>query len=111
MYYYMFAPTLCYELRFPRTPARRKGFILKRIIEMITFTFVIIALSQQWVIPLVKNSIAPFSEMDFKRCIERLLKLAIPNHLLWLLGFYTIFHSAMNLMAELLRFADREFYL
>jgi len=111
LYYYMFAPTLCYELRFPRTPARRKGFILKRVIELITFSFIIVALSQQWVIPLVKNSIAPFSEMDIKRCMERLLKLAIPNHLLWLLGFYTIFHSALNLMAEILRFADREFYL
>lgn len=30
----MFAPTLCYELRFPRTPARRKRFIFKRIIEV-----------------------------------------------------------------------------
>ncbi|KAI6199476.1 O-acyltransferase [Aphelenchoides besseyi] len=111
MYYFMFAPTLCYELRFPRTPARRRGFIFKRVIEMITFTFVIVALSEQWVIPLMKNSIAPFSEMDFGRCIERLLKLAIPNHLLWLLGFYTLFHSALNLIAEILRFADREFYL
>ncbi|KAI6190332.1 O-acyltransferase [Aphelenchoides bicaudatus] len=48
----------------------RKRFIFKRVIELITFSFLIVALSQQWVIPL-----------------------------------------ALNLMAEILRFADREFYL
>ncbi|CAD5232476.1 unnamed protein product [Bursaphelenchus xylophilus] len=111
IYYFMAAPTLCYELRFPRTPTRRKRFLIKRVVEFITFSCLIVALCQQWVIPLVKNSIEPFSEMDFKRCLERVLKLAIPNHLIWLLGFYTMFHSGMNLLAELLRFGDREFYL
>uniref|UniRef100_A0A915MC15 Band 7 domain-containing protein n=1 Tax=Meloidogyne javanica TaxID=6303 RepID=A0A915MC15_MELJA len=33
LYYYMMAPTLCYELNFPRTPAIRKTFIIKRITE------------------------------------------------------------------------------
>uniref|UniRef100_A0A183C324 O-acyltransferase n=1 Tax=Globodera pallida TaxID=36090 RepID=A0A183C324_GLOPA len=111
LYYFMFAPTLCYELYFPRTPARRKRFIFKRIIELVGFSFVIVSLSQQWVMPLVKNSLAPFSEMDVKRCVERVLKLAIPNHLIWLMCFYLFFHSFLNLIAELLCFADREFYL
>lgn len=31
----MFAPTLCYELNFPRSPRIRKGFLLKRIVEMV----------------------------------------------------------------------------
>jgi diacylglycerol O-acyltransferase 1 len=70
-----------------------------------------VALCQQWVIPLVKNSMAPFSKMDVKRCIERVLKLAIPNHLIWLMFFYLYFHSFLNLIAEIMRFADREFYL
>jgi len=111
LYYYMFAPTLCYELCFPRTPSRRKIFILKRVTELITFSFIIAALSQQWLIPAVKNSIVPSSEMNLAHLVERLLNLAIPNHILWLLGFYALFHSALNLMAELLRFADREFYM
>lgn len=42
---------------------------------------------------------------------ERLLKLAIPNHVIWLINFYLIFHSLLNAIAEILRFADREFYL
>lgn len=111
LYYFMMAPTLCYELNFPRTPAIRKTFVIKRIIELICFSFVGIALCQQWVIPLVKNSLAPFSQLDLKRCIERVLKLAIPNHLIWLMFFYLYFHSFLNLIAETMRFADRQFYL
>ena len=90
---------------------RSKPFIIKRVIELISFSFVSVALCQQWVIPLVKNSLAPFSEMDITRCVERVLKLAIPNHLIWLMFFYLYFHSFLNLVAELMRFADREFYL
>uniref|UniRef100_A0A915CPK2 O-acyltransferase n=1 Tax=Ditylenchus dipsaci TaxID=166011 RepID=A0A915CPK2_9BILA len=111
LYYFMLAPTLCYELKYPRTPARRKSFILKRLVELVAFSFVSVALCQQWVMPLVKNSLAPFSDMDVTRCVERVLKLAIPNHLIWLMFFYLVFHSALNLIAEIMRFADREFYL
>lgn len=34
----------------------------------------------------------------------------IPNHLVWLCFFYLTFHSFLNLMGELLQFADRNFY-
>uniref|UniRef100_A0A0N4ZTJ7 Diacylglycerol O-acyltransferase 1 n=1 Tax=Parastrongyloides trichosuri TaxID=131310 RepID=A0A0N4ZTJ7_PARTI len=110
IYYFMLAPTLCYELNFPRTPGRRKSFLMKRLIEMIFLPILYTALSQQWIVPLVKNGVVPFSEMNIYKMTERVLKLAIPNLLLWLLMFYIIFHSFLNLVAEILRFADREFY-
>uniref|UniRef100_A0A0K0E102 O-acyltransferase n=1 Tax=Strongyloides stercoralis TaxID=6248 RepID=A0A0K0E102_STRER len=110
IYYFMAAPTLCYELNFPRTPGRRKTFLIKRLIEMIFLPILYVALCQQWIVPLVKNGVVPFSEMNISKMTERVLKLAIPNLLLWLLMFYTIFHSFLNLIAEILRFADREFY-
>lgn len=34
----------------------------------------------------------------------------IPNHVIWLIMFYTLFHSMLNLAAEILRFGDRQFY-
>ena len=40
----------------------------------------------------------------------RLLKLALPNHLLWLISFYVLFHSFLNTLAEILQFADRSFF-
>jgi diacylglycerol O-acyltransferase-1 len=37
LYYFMLAPTLCYELKFPRTPGRRKTFLFKRTVEVTMF--------------------------------------------------------------------------
>lgn len=35
MFYFLFAPTLCYELNFPRSPRIRKRFLLRRLFEMV----------------------------------------------------------------------------
>lgn len=35
IYYFAFAPTLCYELNFPRSPKIRMGFLLRRLFEMV----------------------------------------------------------------------------
>ncbi|XP_031827704.1 diacylglycerol O-acyltransferase [Nomia melanderi] len=110
LYYYILAPTLCYELNFPRTQRIRKRFLIKRILEVVVGCQVVMSLFQQWMVPSVKNSLVPFSNMDVAKASERLLKLAIPNHLVWLCFFYLIFHSFFNLLGELLHFADRNFY-
>ncbi|KNE60475.1 hypothetical protein AMAG_05861 [Allomyces macrogynus ATCC 38327] len=43
--------------------------------------------------------------------VERLLKLSVAVVYFWLLMFYSFFHAWVNLIAELTRFADREFYM
>ncbi|XP_063702769.1 diacylglycerol O-acyltransferase 1 [Culicoides brevitarsis] len=108
--YFMCAPTLCYELNFPRTERIRKRFLIKRLLEVIIGVNIVMALFQQWMIPSVKNSLVPFSSMNAAKMLERLLKLAIPNHLMWLCFFYLNFHSFYNLVGELMYFADRNFY-
>ncbi|KAF5277673.1 hypothetical protein FQA39_LY18442 [Lamprigera yunnana] len=108
--YFMLAPTLCYELNFPKTSRIRKRFLVKRIIEVVIGIQLILAVMQQYMVPSIKNSLLPFSNMDIAKASERLLKLAIPNHLVWLCFFYIVFHSFMNLLGELLHFADRNFY-
>ncbi|CAG2169178.1 unnamed protein product, partial [Oppiella nova] len=110
LYYFLFAPTLCYQINFPQTPRIRKRFVLKRLVESITLILIITGLIQQWIIPAVENSLEPFKDMEYSKIISRLLLLAVPNHIVWLIFFYTIFHSFMNLMAEILRFGDRDFY-
>ena len=42
--------------------------------------------------------------------LERILKLSIPTLYWWLAMFYTLFDLWLNIVAELLRFGDREFY-
>ncbi|NXE58033.1 DGAT1 acyltransferase, partial [Casuarius casuarius] len=112
LYYFVFAPTLCYELNFPRSPRIRKRFLLRRLFEMVRpcpprlqrrFPF-------QWMVPTIQNSMKPFRDMDYSRIMERLLKLAVPNHLIWLIFFYWFFHSCLNVVAEVMQFGDREFY-
>ncbi|XP_048738315.1 diacylglycerol O-acyltransferase 1-like isoform X2 [Ostrea edulis] len=110
MYYFICTPTLCYELNFPRTIRIRKRFLLKRIVEMMFLAQLMTGLVQQWIIPTVNNSLKPLTDMEIPLVIERLLKLAVPNHLIWLIFFYWFFHSCLNVTAELLRFGDREFY-
>ncbi|XP_057211138.1 diacylglycerol O-acyltransferase 1a [Triplophysa rosa] len=110
MFYFLFAPTLCYELNFPRSPRIRKRFLLRRLFEMLFLIQLMVGLIQQWMVPTIQNSMKPFQNMDFSRMVERLLKLAVPNHLIWLIFFYWFFHSCMNFVAELLQFGDREFY-
>lgn len=110
MYYFVFAPTLCYQLNFPRSSRIRKRFLMRRLFEMLFFTQLLVGLIQQWMVPTIQNSMKPFQEMDFSRMMERLLKLAVPNHLIWLIFFYWFFHSSLNFVAELMQFGDREFY-
>lgn len=37
IYYFVFAPTLCYELNFPRSESIRMGFLLRRLFEMVGY--------------------------------------------------------------------------
>ncbi|RWS23904.1 diacylglycerol O-acyltransferase 1-like protein [Leptotrombidium deliense] len=110
LYYFMFAPTICYELNFPRSQRIRKRFLIRRFIEMVFLLQLILGLIQQWLIPTINNSLKPLQEMNYLKMAERLLKLAVPNHVIWLLFFYWFFHSSLNFVGELLRFADRQFY-
>lgn len=75
--YFLCAPTLCYELNFPRTDRIRKRFLLKQILEVVIGANVVLGLFQQWMIPSVRNSLIPFSNMDVAKATERLLKLAV----------------------------------
>lgn len=77
--YFLCAPTLCYELNFPRTSRVRKHFLLKRLLELVIGLNVVMSLFQQWIIPSVRNSLIPFSNMDIGLATERLLKLAVSN--------------------------------
>ncbi|XP_077982831.1 diacylglycerol O-acyltransferase 1-like [Glandiceps talaboti] len=110
LYYFVCAPTLSYELNFPRSERIRKRFLIRRIIEMVFLIQIMLGLIQQWIVPTVANAMKPFSEMDVSRMLERVMKLAVPNHFIWLIFFYWFFHSCLNVLAEVLRFADREFY-
>ena len=77
MCYFMLVPTLCYELNFPRSKKVRKRFLIRRTIEVVFLSQLMLGLVQQWLFPTIVNSAGPLKQMNFPKMFERLLKLAV----------------------------------
>ncbi|KAJ6832399.1 diacylglycerol O-acyltransferase 1 isoform X2 [Iris pallida] len=107
--YFMVAPTLCYQPSYPRTASIRKGVVIRQLVKWIIFTGVMGFIIEQYINPIVQNSQHPLKG-NFLYAIERVLKLSVPNLYVWFCMFYCFFHLWLNILAELLRFGDREFY-
>ncbi|ODQ67260.1 hypothetical protein NADFUDRAFT_49697 [Nadsonia fulvescens var. elongata DSM 6958] len=111
--YFWWAPTLVYQPVYPTSPRIRAGFIFKRILEICGASVLMAFLVSQYGAPVLKNSLpilASSSEFSVLAALERLLKLATISMVVWLLGFFCIFQCYLNILAEILRFGDREFY-
>ncbi len=96
---------------YPRNKTIRISFILKRSLELIISVFTTVFLAAQYALPILKNSLKVLDEGNSLKIAERLLKLSVISLFMWLLMFFAFFHCALNIMAELLRFGDRSFYL
>uniref|UniRef100_J3M4Q0 O-acyltransferase n=1 Tax=Oryza brachyantha TaxID=4533 RepID=J3M4Q0_ORYBR len=107
--YFMMAPTLCYQPSYPRTSCVRKGWLIRQIILYLIFTGLQGFIIEQYINPIVVNSQHPLKG-GLLNAVETLLKLSVPNVYLWLCMFYAFFHLWLNILAEILRFGDREFY-
>ncbi len=59
---------------------------------------------------LLQNSLTTISSLDALAIFERLLKFSTISLFCWLAGFFAIFQSYLNVLAEIMTFADREFY-
>jgi diacylglycerol O-acyltransferase-1 len=65
---------------------------------------------EQYIFPHLESVVSPMADRNVLRILEKVLKLSIPNTYTWLLVFYFYFHLWLNLLAELTRFGDRQFY-
>ncbi|KAM4619188.1 diacylglycerol O-acyltransferase 1-like [Polymixia lowei] len=109
LYYFLLAPTLCYQRDFPHTPKVRINKLLHRLLEMVILAQIMVGIVQQWIEPIFQRSENSFSNMDMTMRVEHLVGLVVPTHFLWLLFFF-LSHSYLNFCAELLCFGDRHFY-
>lgn len=100
LFYFWVAPTLCFQLEFPRSPCFRWRFFCCRLFELITCTIMIHILIQQYSVPTVVNSLEYLVQLNFILIIERLLLLSMSNICIWLLSFYAFFHSFLNCVSE-----------
>ncbi|KAE8359787.1 putative diacylglycerol O-acyltransferase [Aspergillus caelatus] len=109
--YFWLAPTLVYQPVYPRSPEIRWSFVGKRMFEFISLSIFIWLLSAQYAAPVLRNSIDKIAVMDIASIFERVMKLSTISLIIWLAGFFALFQSFLNALAEVLRFGDREFYL
>ncbi|KAL8867006.1 MAG: hypothetical protein Q9174_005942, partial [Haloplaca sp. 1 TL-2023] len=108
--YYWWAPTLVYQPVYPRSPRIRKLFVIKRIAECAALSVFIWLATAQYAAPVLRNSLDKMATMDIASIIERLMKLSTISLVIWLAGFFAVFQSILNALAEIMRFGDREFY-
>ncbi|KAI8326041.1 hypothetical protein GQ54DRAFT_315343 [Martensiomyces pterosporus] len=110
--YFWLAPTLCYQPSYPRIAGPiRKSFVAKRLTELVILCITMYIVIQQYAIPTLVGSVQAIDKRDGFWLSERVLKLSVISAAIWFLGFYAIFHAGLNALAEVLRFADRAFYL
>lgn len=107
--YFMVAPTLCYQVRYPCTNRIRKGWVFRQVGKLLIFTGLMGFIVEQYINPTVQNSQHPLKG-NYLYAVERVLKLSIPTLYVWLCIFYCLFHLWLNIIAELTYFGDREFY-
>jgi diacylglycerol O-acyltransferase-1 len=113
LWYFLMAPTLCYQLEYPRSPRIRISFLFRRLLEVIFCAILGTVIIQQYIVITVRNTMPYFEDLTSKSFLgifQRVLKLAIPSLFCWLLFFYGFFHAYLNLLGELLKFGDRGFY-
>ncbi len=100
-FYFYFAPTLCYQLNYPRSPSIRWLFVVKRFLEFIGAMLAIQFLLDQYAHPTLLNSLQSLKgDLWYLKLLERMLKLSVTSVYIWLLGFYALFHSFLNFIAE-----------
>ena len=108
--YFWWAPTLVYQPVYPRTDKVRWVFVAKRLGEFFCLSAFIWFASFQYAAPTLQNSLDKIASLDVVLILERLLKLSTISLVIWLAGFFALFQSFLNALAEVLRFGDRSFY-
>ncbi|KAL2693761.1 hypothetical protein Neosp_000324 [[Neocosmospora] mangrovei] len=108
--YFWWAPTLVYQPVYPRTDKIRWVFVAKRLGEIFCLSVFIWVASAQYAAPVLQNSLDKIASLDIMSILERLMKLSTISLVIWLAGFFALFQSFLNALAEILRFGDRSFY-
>lgn len=108
--YFWWAPTLVYQPVYPRTDKIRWIFVAKRLAEVFCLSVFIWVATAQYATPVLVNSLDKIASLDIPSILERLLKLSTISLVIWLAGFFALFQSFLNALAEVLRFGDRSFY-
>ncbi|KAJ5054611.1 uncharacterized protein L3040_000878 [Drepanopeziza brunnea f. sp. 'multigermtubi'] len=112
---YIFCPTLCYELEYPRTDKIRWSQLGYKIWAIFGVIFLLTITSEEFILPVLTESairlesVTSFSETALILA-ETISMLLFPFMVTFLLVFLVIFEYVLGAFAELTCFADRHFY-
>lgn len=102
--YFLACPSLVYEPYFPRTTTgTRWAFVARKSVELLLCVSLMYAVMTQFMLPVLAKPTPYGPVMD-------MAKLAMPSMIVWITGFYAMFHCALNINAEILHYADARFY-
>ncbi|PHJ23897.1 acyl- :diacylglycerol acyltransferase 1-related enzyme [Cystoisospora suis] len=117
LYTFIWMPTMCFQFHYPRVPCVRWLSIFRHIFESAACLALMKIVIDQHIVPVAKNSfsITEMSTIPLSRLLvhflDKMIRLSIPNLYVWLLMFVGLFHHWCNILAEITRFGDRQFYL
>ena len=117
---YIFCPTLCYELEYPRTPSIQWDELLWKTLAVFGCIFLMTITSEEFIVPVLDEAAirldgtppaSPHRTLDQALILaETISNLLFPFMVTFLLVFLVIFEYVLGAFAELTRFADRGFY-
>lgn len=112
---FLFCPTLCYELEYPRTPRIRWDQLAYKVLATFGVIFLLTITSEEFILPVLRASqlrIATTSGLVETGLVlaESISMLLFPFMITFLLVFLVIFEYVLGAFAEMTCFADRHFY-
>jgi len=112
---YIFCPTLCYELEYPRTAGVNWMELFYKVLAVFGCIFLLTITSEEFILPVMTESafrletVTSFSETALILA-ESISMLLFPFMITFLLVFLVIFEYVLGAFAEITCFADRHFY-
>ncbi|KAF4977733.1 hypothetical protein FZEAL_5781 [Fusarium zealandicum] len=108
-------PTLVYELEYPQSDSISWPYVAEKFVAMIGILFVMIQVSQHYIYPVVMKTVEMKENgIDlagrFQQFPWLLSELIFPFMMEYMLVWYLIWETILNILAELTYFADRSFY-
>ncbi|KAI5458511.1 MBOAT, membrane-bound O-acyltransferase family-domain-containing protein [Mariannaea sp. PMI_226] len=115
---YIFCPTLCYEIEYPRTPSINWTSLIAKIIATFGCIFLLTIISEDFILPVLLDAstrldaVPAVSSLSESALIlaETISLLLFPFMMTFLLVFLVIFEYILGAFAEITCFADRHFY-
>ncbi|KAF1832193.1 MBOAT-domain-containing protein [Decorospora gaudefroyi] len=112
---FIFCPTLCYELEYPRNANIRWLEVFYKSLAVFGCIFLMVITAEEFILPVLDASALRLynsdNAMDFALILgETIGRLLFPFMITFLLVFLVIFEYILGVFAEITRFADRQFY-